>query len=143
MESGKSDTLRIGGMELRFRVDETQGSGDLVMFEMTVAPEARVPAAHLHRDVDEAIYGLSGTLTSVIDGRVHEIGAGDVVFIPRGTVHVHENRHAETSRSLVVLTPGSIGRRYFEEIAEVARVPGKPDIARIKEIMLRHGLVPA
>jgi hypothetical protein len=46
MESETTDTVRIGGMELRFLVDETQGSGDLVMFEMTVLPNARVPVAH-------------------------------------------------------------------------------------------------
>jgi hypothetical protein len=41
------------------------------------------------------------------------------------------------------LNPGSIGRAYFEEIAEAASGPGKPDPARLKEIMLRYGLVPA
>jgi hypothetical protein len=51
--------------------------------------------------------------------------------------------HDETARALIVLNPGSIGRAYFEEIAEVASGPGKPDPARLKEIMLRYGLVPA
>jgi hypothetical protein len=44
---------------------------------------------------------------------------------------------------LVVLTPGSIGRRCFEEIATAVNVPAKPDLAQVKEIMLRHGLIPA
>jgi hypothetical protein len=35
------------------------------------------------------------------------------------------------------------GRRYFEEIAQVVNVSGKPDLAKVKEIMLRHGLVSA
>jgi hypothetical protein len=47
------------------------------------------------------------------------------------------------SRTLFVLNPDSIGRAYFEEIAEAVSGPGKPDPARLKEIMLRHGLVPA
>ncbi len=63
MESVVADVIRIGGLELRFLVDETQGSGDLVIFEMTVHPNARVPVPHYHREVDEIIYGLSGTLT--------------------------------------------------------------------------------
>ena len=41
------------------------------------------------------------------------------------------------------MTPGTIGRGYFEEIAEVINVPGKPDLPKAHEIMLRHGLVPA
>ena len=62
---------------------------------------------------------------------------------PRGAVHHSENLHDETARALIVLNPGSIGRAYFEEIATAVSGPGKPDPERLKEIMLRHGLVPA
>lgn len=143
MEALKDDTVRIGQLELRFIIDETQGSGDLVVFEFRVPPEARVPAPHFHRDVDEVVYGLEGTLTSTVDGQKHEIGPGDSLFIPRGSVHHHANLHGGLARALTVLTPGSIGRRYFEDIAAEVNVPGKPDLGRIKEVMLRHGLVPA
>ena len=73
MESALADVVRIGGLELRFLVNETQGSGDLVIFEMTVQPNARVPVPHYHREVDEVIYGLSGTLTGRVEGEAHEI----------------------------------------------------------------------
>jgi quercetin dioxygenase-like cupin family protein len=138
----EGNVVRIAGMELKFLVDETQGSGDVVMFEFSVPPNARVPAAHFHREVDEVVYGLDGVLTSTVDGRRHELRRGDSLFVPRGAVHIHENLHGETARVLTVLTPGSVGRRYFEEIAEAAR-GGKPDPVRIKDIMQRHGLVPA
>ncbi len=143
MEAPKSEAVRIGELELHFVVDETQGTGDLVMFEFRVPPNARVPAPHFHKEVDEVIYGLEGTLTCTLDGRKHEIGPGDSLFIPRGSVHHHANVHAEPARALTVLTPGSIGRGYFEEIAAEVNVAGKPDLARIKTVMLRHGLVPA
>lgn len=140
MEAGS--LIRIGGMELRFLVDETHGTRDVVVFEFTVPPSARVPAPHFHREVDEVVYGLEGVMTSTIDGRTHEVRPGDALFIPRGSVHHHANLHPAAARVLSVLTPGSIGRRYFEEIAQEVNVPGKPDLARIKEVMLRHGLVP-
>lgn len=139
----RPDALRIGGVELRFLVDETQGAGDMVLFEFNVAPQGRVPAPHFHEAVDEAVYGLSGRLTVTVNGSRRELCQGDVVFIPRGAVHHHENLHDETARALVVLTPGSIGRRYFEEIAAAVNGPGRPDPAQIREIMLRHGLIPA
>ncbi len=143
MEALKDDHVHVGALDLRFLVDETTGAGDLVMFEFTVPAAARVPAPHYHRGVDEAVYGISGTLTVTLDGARHEIRAGDSIFIPRGSVHHHENHHAETARVLIVLTPGTIGRRYFEDIAEAVNVPGKPDLARVKAVMERHGLVPA
>lgn len=139
----KDDTVRIGELELRFVVDETQGGRDLVIFEFRIPPNARVPAPHFHKDVDEVVYGLEGTLTSTVNGTTHEIGPGDSLVIPRGSVHHHANVHGGLARALTVLTPGSIGRRYFEDIAAEVNVPGKPDLGRIKEVMLRHGLVPA
>ena len=76
MESAVTDVIRIGGLELRFLVDETQGSGDLVIFEMTVQPNARVPVAHYHREVDEITQPCgrdlhrSASNRSIILGRV-------------------------------------------------------------------------
>jgi quercetin dioxygenase-like cupin family protein len=143
MEGRSDNVVQIGSLELHFLVDETQGSGSVVMFEFLVPASARVPAPHYHRDVDEVVYGLEGILTTTLDGQKHELRKGDSLLLPRGSVHHHENLHSETARALIVLTPGSIGRRYFEEVAQEVNVPGKPDLAKIKEIMLRHGLVPA
>lgn len=143
MGEGKAGWVRIGAMELRFHLDENDGSGDLVMFEFMVPPGARVPEPHYHETVDEVIYGLEGTMTTMRDGERHEIRAGDSLLIRRGQVHHHANHAEVPAKAMVVLNPGSIGRRYFEEIAEVVNVPGKPDLARVREIMARHGLVPA
>ncbi len=68
---------------------------------------------------------------------------GEVAWIPRGVVHHHANLHAEPARALVVMTPGSIGRAYFEEVGAVLRDPGPPDMAAVLGIMRRYGLVPA
>lgn len=143
METSKGNgAVRIGDLELRFLVDEAQSAGQAVMFEFVVPPRARVPAPHFHREVDELVYGLEGTLTTTIGEEKKAVPAGGSAFIPRGVVHQHENFRDQTARVLCILTPGSIGRRYFEEVASEVNAPGKPDLARVKEIMLRHGLVP-
>jgi quercetin dioxygenase-like cupin family protein len=138
-----TDTVRIGALALRFLVDERSSGGKAVMFEMTVPEGARVPAPHHHRDVDEVVYGLSGTLTMTVDGTAQEVVQGAAVFVPRGAVHHFQNRHPGEARVLSVLTPGSIGRAYFEELAAVVNAGGPPNLTRVKEIMQRHGLVPA
>lgn len=143
MEDHDSSLVRIGNLELRFLVDERSGLGSLVMFEFTVPPNARVPAPHFHREVDEVIYALEGTTTTTLEGQDHELRAGQSLVIPRGTVHTHQNLHNVAARSLVVMSPGSIGRRYFEEVALEVNVPGKPDLSKVRDIMLRYGLVPA
>lgn len=142
-DMSETSTVRIGALTLRFLVDETQGAGQLVMFEFEVPPKVRVPVQHFHRDVDEAVYGLGGIMTTRIDGTAHEIRPGGSAFIPRGAVHIHENLHDTPARVLVVMTPGSIGRGYFEEMAATVNVPGAPDVAKLKGIMERHGLIAA
>lgn len=139
VERTMGDTVRIGALELRFRV-ETPG---LVMFDFTVPPAAKVPAPHYHESVDEALYGLEGTMTATVGGERREIRAGDVCYVPRGVVHHHANVHDETAKALVVMTPGSIGRPYFEEMAALLRNAGPPDMEKLLGIMRRYGLVPA
>lgn len=139
MEARGADVMRIGEIELRFLVTDPGAT----VFEFIVPPRARVPVPHFHEVADETLYGLEGILTVTLDGATRELGVSEAIFIPRGSTHHHQNLHEGVSRSLTVLTPGTIGRAYFEEIAAVINVPGKPDLARAKEIMLRHGLVPA
>ena len=139
MEANGRDIVQIGHLELRFVVSDAGAT----VFEFMVPSRARVPAPHYHRDADEILYGLEGILTVTVDGQKRELGIGDAVFIRRGSIHHHENLNDGPARAVAVITPGTIGRRYFEEIAEVINVPGKPDPARVKEVMLRHGLVPA
>ncbi|NTF88171.1 cupin domain-containing protein [Agrobacterium rhizogenes] len=139
MEANGHDVVRIGELELRFLVNDKGAT----VFEFIVPSHARVPAPHYHKDADEILYGIEGIVTITVDARKQELGVGDAVFIPRGSVHHHENLHEGSARALVVITPGSIRRRYFEEIAEVVNVPGKPDLAKAQEVMLRHGLIPA
>ncbi len=80
---------------------------------------------------------LEGVVTLTVDGRKQLLGPGEAVLIPRGSVHHHENLHEGRTRTLSVITPGTIGRCYFEDMAEVINVPGKPDLAKAKQIMLR------
>lgn len=142
-EAENPHLVRIGALELHFKVDESNPLADVTVFEFVVPADARVPAPHHHVGVDEFIYGLAGIMTSTVNGVTHEIRAGESLFIPRGNTHHHANLHAETARVLSVLTPGTIGKGYFEEIAGVMNAGGKPDIEKVKAIMLRHGLVPA
>jgi quercetin dioxygenase-like cupin family protein len=144
MEVDHHRKMRVGGLELRFLVDETQGSGDLIVFEYTIPPNVGVAVApHSHSGVDEFMYGISGTVTSTVDGKPHEVRPGESLFIPRGCPHYHANLSAEVARGVAVMNPGTIGRRYFEEIAALVNGPGQPDVARVTEVMLRYGTVPA
>lgn len=136
-----ADAIRIGGLEIRFLQSGEETGGMLDVFEMTAQPNARMPVPHYHESWDECIYGLAGRLTFRIDGTDTEIVPGRSVFIRRGIVHGFRNDTQEPARCLCLLTPGALGPAYFQDIAALLSAP-VPDLARMKETMLRYGLVP-
>ena len=112
------------------------------MFETTVQPNAPMPIPHYHESWDETVYGLTGNTTWRVDGKDIDVGPGETVFIKRGIVHGFINRTAEPASCLCVLCPGVLGPQYFKDMAGLlAAAP--PDPAKMKETMLRYGLIPA
>lgn len=136
------EIIRIKGLELRFLQSKDETAGSLDMFEMTVEPNARVPVPHHHESWDETVYGLSGVITFRIDGQDVTLGPGETAFIRRGVIHGFRNDTQEPAICLCVLSPGVLGPGYFREMAALL-ADGPPDPAKLKETMLRHGLVPA
>ena len=137
-----AEEIRIGAVILRFLRDKHATNGSLDLFEMTVPPEGEMPVPHYHRDWDETVYGLNGTVTFTTKGQPQAIGPGETLFIPRGTVHGFDNRSGAEATCLCVLTPGVLGPEYFRELAALV-ADGPPDEALVREVMLRHGLMPA
>ena len=142
MSTPIKESIRIGGLQLDFLLDGDDTNNNLVMFELIVPPNAKVPAPHFHVEVDEAVYGLEGTLTLTVDGNVHEVRPGDKCFVKRGAVHGFINNHDVPAKTLCVLTPALIGPAYFREISQVINAGGPPDMQKILSIMKQHGLEP-
>jgi quercetin dioxygenase-like cupin family protein len=136
------ETIQIGGLELRFLQTKDDTAGSLDAFEMKVEPDARMPIAHYHDSWDETIYGLTGESTWRLEGRDVALKPGQSLFIKRGIVHAFRNDAHEAASALCILTPGVLGPGYFREVAALV-AGGAPDPAKMKEIMLRHGLHPA
>ena len=137
-----SEVIRVGQIEIRFRLEAAQTGGHFTMFEYLIPANARVPVAHSHEAFDETIYGLDGATAVTLDGRKVLIERGDVFFIPRGGVHVLENLAGVDARGLSVITPGLLGPEYFREMADALNAGGPPNIERVVAVMRRHGLRP-
>jgi hypothetical protein len=95
-----------------------------------------------HRDFEELWYGLGGTLTVTVDGVAHRLQTGDALFVPRGAVHRFDNLDTGVARALISLTPAVAGKKYFEEIGAIVNAGGPPDMARVKAVMEKYGLIP-
>jgi quercetin dioxygenase-like cupin family protein len=136
------EIINLGSLKLRFLQSKDETAGSLDMFEMTLQPNARMPILHYHESWDETIYGLAGTTTWRVDGIDIDLPPGETVFIKRGIVHGFTNRTSEPASCLCILSPGVIGPQYFKDMAALL-AGGAPDPAKMKETMLRYGLIPA
>jgi quercetin dioxygenase-like cupin family protein len=144
MGASTREEIRVGELTIRFLLEGEQSDGSVAVFEFDVPAGSKVAAAHSHDAFEETIYGLEGTLVWAVEGQEHEVGPGEVVWIPRGAVHQFENTGDFDARALAIVTPGILGPDYFREVAAVldASAGGPPDLAAIAAVMRRHGLTP-
>ena len=140
MQPQEQPAVKIGQLEIRYLIDGTVAGAGVGVFELTVPAGARVPPPHSHRDNEEVVYVLEGRLRYSVDDETRDLGPGERMYTPRGSVHAFSNPHDRTARALVVLTP-DIGAQYFRDVAEIANAPGGPNPARMAEVMARYGLV--
>ena len=134
-------TIKVGTLEIRYLVDGADRGG-MGVFEMTVPPGAIVPPPHSHADNEECVYVLEGTLRYSVDAQSRDLGPGDWMFTPRGSVHHFINRTDGTVRALVMLTP-DFGQRYFEDVREVVDADGPPDRVKLMAVMSKYGITRA
>ncbi|MEI6312789.1 MAG: cupin domain-containing protein [Bacteroidota bacterium] len=132
----------MGQIEIVFHFESIDTNGQLVMFEFSVPPNAKVPMPHYHEHFDEIAYGVEGIMTFTIDGKNIEIAAGDSCFIPKGIAHGFINKHTTTAKVLSVITPALIGPEYFRELADIINAGGAPDIEKVKLVLNKYGLIP-
>jgi len=135
------EVIRLGQLEIRY----LQGAGagcEMGSFEMIVPPGSNVPPPHSHPGNEELVYVLEGTLRYTVDGVTRDLGPGDSMGTPRGSVHAFANPHDGVARALVINTP-DIGAAYFREIGAIVNAGGPPDKAKMLATMQRYGLLPA
>ena len=143
MQSTHDETITVGALSVRFLVEAGESNGSVTVFECDVPAQSRMPAPHSHDAFEETIYGLHGVSTWIVDGEEIEIGPGQAVCIPRGSVHGFANHGRVDAKFLAVATPGVFGAAYFREIGDVLAAASPPDQDALAEVMRRHGLTPA
>ncbi len=87
------------GVSIRLLIDaEGDGAPVYVLRMIEVAPGCRTPD-HSHRFEHEN-FVVEGTGEVVIEGELHQLGPGDVVFVPPGVQHTYRNTAEVTFRFL-------------------------------------------
>ena len=138
----KTEIIRVGQIGIRFLLEATDTNGSLAMFEFAVPAGAKVPLPHYHKQYDETLYVVEGVMTFTVEGRPVDLSPGQSCFVPRGAVHGFNNLKQTEAKALAVVTPALIGPDFFREMAAIVNAGGPPDVEKLKQVMLKHGLVP-
>ncbi len=99
--------------------DET--GGELLAWELLLAPGGRVPSSHVHPEQEETFTVVEGQMRFRLGGRRRLAGPGDTIAIPPGTVHSFANPGATQARVLVETRPALDMQALLETAAEMAR----------------------
>ena len=144
MPQGRPSVQLGPTMNVRFIVDADDSAESHTMFEVTLAPDGKLPVPHSHDRFDETFLATAGTLIVTIEGVDHTLETGDGICIKRGQVHAFRNETDATVRFVCVASPGIFGRPYFEELSEAFSSfdDGPPNPAVLGDVMRRHGLSP-
>ena len=88
IQSSQAETLEINdGVKAKVLLRSSDTNGEIAVFEDVVDAGASGPPLHIHHKQDETFLFLEGEFDVEIDGKRYQAKPGDIVFVPRGTLH--------------------------------------------------------
>ena len=123
--------------DLTVLLSASQTQGSHAVFEDIV--EAGVgPGRHIHHQQDETFFFLEGNFEVEVGGKLYKMEAGDVAFVPKGTVHAFKNVGKGRGRLRYIFSPAlSIEDMFREFYASLESGEFSPEI--MAKIALKHG----
>ena len=112
-------------------------NGQVAIFEDIV--EAGVgPPRHIHYEQDETFFFLEGEFIAEVDGEIYKCKPGDIVFIPKGSVHAFKNVGNAPGRIRYLFSPALTIEAMFRELYETLE-DGVLQTETMTQIVLKHG----
>ena len=138
-------SLWVLGELLTYKVASQNTGGAYSLFEVATQPGGGPPPHVQHRE-DESFYVLEGQFELLSGKETLRLGAGSLLYVPKGTLHSHKNVGEGVGRMLVTQTPGGLYEHFFEQVGEPAMDGSEPpvdvpqDMGRIVAIAVRYGI---
>jgi quercetin dioxygenase-like cupin family protein len=128
--------LRVLGADVRFLCEAEHTATAFSLMEVML-PQGAGPPPH-HHDWDEAYYVADGQVRFQLGGSVREVGAGDFLYAPAGTVHGFSGVSERPARLLILDAPAHAAGFFRQVHREVTQMP--EDGAKVPGIGLQHGI---
>ena len=116
LPTGRGRSFSIFGSILTFKDEPQGGAHNHLTFEHRELPNSSVPP---HREPShESWYVLEGTLEVDVEGAKYQLGSGDFLAIPPGTLHSLHNPGPGPMRVLTTVSPGDAHVRLFTAVGQ-------------------------
>jgi quercetin dioxygenase-like cupin family protein len=132
IRKAEGQILMGGRQTIKLRSEDTNETMAKVY---SVVPAGSGIPAHIHSLEDETFEITEGELEITIDGEVHVLVEGDMIFMPRDISHGF--KAIKDTSMWVTLVPGG-SERLFVELA--ALPPGPPDMKKVSAIADTYGI---
>jgi quercetin dioxygenase-like cupin family protein len=139
-------SLWVMGVLATSKIPSHKTGGAYALFEVATQPGSG-PPPHIHHREDESLYVLEGEFEFLAGSETMRVGAGSLIYVPKGTLHAHKNVGEDVGRMLMSQTPGGLYERFFEEVgkpmdgeAGLLSFEDQPDVERIVEIAAECGI---
>ena len=103
--AGKAKPQRVDRAvktEIEWLLDRHDGAANFEMRRFTIRPGGSIPR-HYHPDIEHEQYVLKGRYKVGLGTKVHNVKAGDSIYVPPGTPHWYTNDGKETAEFLCII----------------------------------------
>jgi quercetin dioxygenase-like cupin family protein len=111
----------LSGERFVFRKTAADTNGELLEFDLHLAPAGQVPGKHVHRYQDEHFEVLSGSMRFKQGRKTIVVHAGESLLIPAGASHKFENGGDEEAVVRVQVRPAMKMEELFETVTDLAQ----------------------
>jgi mannose-6-phosphate isomerase-like protein (cupin superfamily) len=111
----------VSGERFVFHLTAGDTGGEVLGFELEVAPDGHVPGAHVHPTQEERFEVVSGVMKFRKGFRTVVAGPGDTVVVPPGTMHRFANAGSELAVMRVEVRPALNMEQLYETAVALAR----------------------
>ena len=110
----------VSGERFVFHTTTHDSDGELLAFDVVIAPDGQVPGAHVHPMQEERFEVISGRVRFRKGLRTVIAKAGDVVFVPAGMSHSFINDSEDEAVMRVEVSPAMKTEELFETTVALA-----------------------
>lgn len=128
--------LNVIGDNQVIKLTAKDTNGQFSLIEQNNSPGIGIPP-HVHENEDEVFHVLTGKVEMTVGQESTTLGAGDIIFCPKGIPHSWRVVGEENARAMLSIFPAGL-EKMFEELSKLPA--GPPDLEKVGEICGKYKL---